>query len=79
MDRFAGVGAASGGRSFSPSALDAGIVRQILEAVRNEGFSQYVVGFTPEAASGEHRHKLEVRLKTKSKGQMINGRRETVY
>lgn len=80
IDRFAGVGAATGGAAFSPPRLDTDTVRRILETVRNAGVSQYVVGFAPESTSVPARsHKLEVRLKVKSKDRMINGRRETSY
>jgi len=80
IDRFAGVGVASGGASFSPSHLNIDEVRKILETVRNEGVSQYVVGFAPESTTASARsHKLEVRLKVKSEDKMINGRRETRY
>lgn len=51
MDRFAAAGAATGGASFSPPHLDTDAVRKILETVRNEGVSQYVIGFVPESPS----------------------------
>jgi hypothetical protein len=79
MDRFAAVGAATGGESFSPSHLDTDSVRRILETIRNEGISRYVAGFAPAASGAPRAHKLEVRPKVKSKDKIINGRRQASY
>jgi hypothetical protein len=53
---------------------------EILAGVRNEGLSQYVVGFVPHASFGTPRdHKLEIKLASKSSGQLIGGKRQATY
>jgi hypothetical protein len=80
------LGKLTGGRSFVPSpemnggALTAEVVREILEGVRNDGLSQYVVGFVPPASSGTPKErKLEIKLVSKSSGELTGGRRKTIY
>jgi hypothetical protein len=74
----------TGGHSFEPTDMDAGEVRDILQAVKNDGISsvlsQYVVGFAPQSESGSPReHKLEVRLARKSAGKLTGGKRRVIY
>jgi len=74
------------GRSIVPSpekddgALVASTLRDILQSVRNEGLSQYVVGFVPHASSDTLReHKLEIKLTSKSGRQLSGGKRQAIY
>lgn len=76
----------TGGRSIVPSpekndgALVTSELSEILAGVRNEGLSQYVVGFVPHASFGTPRdHKLEIKLASKSSGQLIGGKRQATY
>ena len=80
------LGKLTGGRSFVPSladhdgALVAGTLRDILDAVRNEGVTQYNVGFVPPPSVGEPReHKLEIKLTSKSGRELTGGKRQGIY
>jgi hypothetical protein len=80
MIAFERLGALTGGLSFEPYDMDVSEVRDILEAVKNEGLSQYVAGFVPQPLSGRPReHKLEIRLASKSSGKLLGGRRKAIY
>jgi len=80
MADFGRLGKLTGGRSFEPYDMNAGEVRDILEAVKNEGLSQYVVGFAPQPSSGPPReHRLEIRLGPQSKSKLIGGKRRVIY
>ena len=79
MLRFARVGELTGGRAFYPTRIDTVVVDEILEAIRNIGLSQYVVGFAPPPAGRQQTHKLEVRLKSKDSGELQGGKRTAVY
>jgi len=85
-ERLGRLGKLTGGRGFVPSpekddgALVASTLRNILQSIRNEGLSQYVVGFVPKASAGTPReHKLEIKLASKSSGELTGGKRKTVY
>jgi hypothetical protein len=85
-ERLAGLGKLTGGRSIVPSpeenngALIASELSKILAGVRNEAVSQYTVGFVPPPSSGALReHKLEIKLVSKSIGQLLGGKRQTSY
>jgi hypothetical protein len=80
------LGKLTGGRSFVPSpeesdgALVTGTLRDILQSVRNEGLSQYEVGFVPRPSVGAPRqHKLEIKLTSKSGRQLTGGKRQAIY
>jgi hypothetical protein len=77
--RFGSVGEMTGGQAFRPSRIDAGVVSEILNEVRNMGLSRYVVGFAPPSSGRPHRHDLEIRLKSKSAGKLMGGKRTAVY
>jgi hypothetical protein len=80
MDEFGSLGQLTGGRSFKPLNMSADEVRDILEAVKNEALSQYSVGFVPQTSSGPPRkHKLEIRLASKSRGKLTGGKSSAVY
>jgi VWFA-related protein len=73
MEEFASIGAATGGRSFDPQAINTMVVKTILSAVVKAVRYEYVAGFYP-ASSGERKpHKLEVKLLDKSKGKLTGG------
>jgi hypothetical protein len=85
-ERLGRLGKLTGGRSIVPSpeendgALTASELSKILAGVRNEAVSQYTVGFVPPPSSGTPReHKLEIKLASKSSGQLIGGKRQTIY
>ena len=69
----------TGGTSFDVKSIDANKLREILESVKGEVLSRYVVGFPLSSAAAPREHKLEVRLVSKSNGKMIGGKRTAVY
>jgi hypothetical protein len=79
LEKLADVGALTGGRAFYPHGLDQLEVSVILKEIRNEGLSQYVVGFAPPASGRQTKHKLEIRLQSKSSGKLRGGQKTTVY
>jgi hypothetical protein len=85
-ERLGRLGKLTGGRSIVPppekddGALVASELSKILAGVRNEGVSQYAVAFVPQASTGAPReHKLEIKLTSKSAGQLIGGKRQAIY
>ena len=72
------LASATGGSYFDVFAIDANRMREILESVKNEVLSQYIVGFPPAAGTPKE-HRLEVRVTSKSSGQVIDGKRTTNY
>ncbi len=76
---FRSVGELTGGRSFYPNRIDAAVVNDILDVVRNQGLSQYAVGFAPPSSARQRKHELEIRLKSKSAGKLMGGKRTAVY
>lgn len=80
MREFASLGQMTGGRSVEHSSIDAKTLVRILQAVKSDGISQYVVGFVPESAAGKPKeHKLEIRLTSKSSGTIEGGMRRATY
>ena len=79
MVRFGSVGELTGAESIYPSRIDAGVVNDILNVIRDQGLSQYVVGFAPPSSARQRKHNLEVRLKSKSVGKLRGGQRTAVY
>ncbi len=80
MPQLRKVAELTGGSYFDVLSIDAGRLRDILEAVKNEGLSQYVLGFNLPASSASTRgHKLEIRLVSKSSGKLMGGKREAIY
>jgi hypothetical protein len=76
---FVGVGELTGGRAFYPSRIDAVVVNDILDVIRNQGLSQYLAGFAPPPSGRQRKHNLEIRLKSKSSGKLMGGKRTAVY
>jgi hypothetical protein len=83
---FGRLGTMTGGRSFAPQpdvsgrVISANDLSDILKSVRNDGLSQYVVGFVPQPSSDAPRgHKLEIKLASKSSGQLTGGKRQAIY
>jgi VWFA-related protein len=69
MHEFASLGQMTGGRTVEHPSIDARTLVRILQAVKSDGISQYVVGFVPESAAGKLKeHKLEIRLASKNRG-----------
>ncbi len=79
MLRFGNLGFLTGGGSLFPPKLDAESIDQALEIIRNEGLSQYVVGFAPPQSGQQKEHKLEVRLKDKNSAKLRGGQRTVSY
>jgi len=79
MVRFGSLGQLTGGGSLYPSRMDAETVNHILDIVRDEGLSQYVVGFVPPPSARQRTHNLEVKLKSKSSDKLASGKRTAVY
>ena len=80
MRQFEALGKMTGGRAVEYTQIDAATLLKILESVKNDGLSQYVVGFVPPSASGTPReHKLEIKLASKSSGALEGGKRRATY
>lgn len=75
---FQNLADSTGGGMFYPSHINAKVISGILEFIRNQGLTQYVVGFLP-GPSEQTEHNLEIRLKSKSIGKLLGGQRKTVY
>jgi len=69
----------TGGTSFDVTSIDAARMLGILESIKNDALSQYIVGFVPPPSSQPRQHKLEVRLVSKSSGKVIGGTRSATY
>jgi hypothetical protein len=78
MNYFEQLAESTGGRMFYRSHLNAKVVGGILKSVRDQGLPQYVVGFVPESAKPKL-HSLEIRLKSKSSGRLVGGKRKAAY
>ena len=78
VDWFGRLGELTGGSSFYPSSITAKVISGIIESVRNQGLTQYVVGFVPGTDKSKE-HRLEIRLKSKSLGKVSGGQRKTTY
>jgi hypothetical protein len=79
MDRFARLALLTGADALFPSRLNASVVDNILNVIRDKGLSQYVVGFAPPASGQERKHRLEIKLKSKSTGKLKGGDRTALY
>jgi hypothetical protein len=75
---FESLGELTGGSSFYPSRITTQVISGILESVRNQGLTQYAVGFVP-GTEKPREHRLEIRLKSKSIGNVSGGKRKTTY
>jgi hypothetical protein len=80
MQQFAALGKMTGGRSGEYQEIDAAALRGVLEAVRDDGLAQYLVGFAPPSVSGVPReHTLEIKLVSKSGKTLEGGKRRAIY
>jgi VWFA-related protein len=80
MQEFAGIGPATGGRSFDPLAMNNTVVRAILSAVVKQVRYEYVVGYAPGESGSEMRaHKVQVKLLSKDKGKIEGGTRTVIH
>jgi VWFA-related protein len=75
MQEFASLGRLTGGGAFDPPAMGSGVLKQIVSGLAARVGSAYVVGFTPTSDGPPKRHRIEVRLKQKSLGQVVGGKR----
>jgi hypothetical protein len=78
VDSFGSLGELTGGTSSYPSHITAEVIGGIIESVRNQGLTQYAVGFAPGTGKPKE-HRLEIRLKSKSIGKVSGGQRKTIY
>jgi hypothetical protein len=80
MQEFAGIGPATGGRSFDPLAMNNTVVRALLSSVVKQIRYEYVVGYAPEGPGPEKRiHKVHVKLVSKDKGKIEGGVRTVLH
>ncbi len=80
MRQFEALGKMTGGRAAEYREISAASLRKILESVKNDGLSQYVVGFVPSDASRTPKeHKLEIKLASKSGRSLEGGKRRATY
>jgi VWFA-related protein len=79
MEEFAGVGEATGGRSFDPSVMNNIVMKTILSAVVSAVRYEYVAGFYPPSSSEKKSHKLEVKLVAKGKGKLSGGAATVIH
>jgi hypothetical protein len=80
MHEFASLGQMTGGRPVEHPSIDGKALLRILQAVKSDGLSQYIVGFVPESATGKPKApKLEIRLTSKSSGTLEGGMRRATY
>jgi VWFA-related protein len=75
IEHFGSLGRLTGGHAFDPPQMDLTILRRILAGLVGEVRTEYVVGFTPDEGEQGRRHKLTVRLRDKSAGQVVGGTR----
>ncbi len=67
------AGEKTGGEAYFPQQLNRETLAGLLGLVRDTTLSQYVVGFSPDAAAKPKKHSLAVALTSKSKGKLIGG------
>ena len=79
MREFEALGKMTGGRSVEYTSIDAAALERILENVKNDGLSQYIVGFVPSSEGAAQEHRLEVKLVSKSSGSLDGGKRRATY
>ena len=79
MRQFMALGKMTGGRSLQYESLDANTLKNILEQVKADGLSQYVIGFTPSTVGAPKQHSLEVKLAPNVSGSLEGGRRRATY
>jgi hypothetical protein len=79
MRQFMALGKMTGGRSLEYESLDANTLKNILEQVKADGLSQYVIGFTPSPVGAPKQHSLEVKLAPKVSGSLEGGKRRATY
>lgn len=79
VQQFASLGRLTGGGAFDPPAIGSGVLRQIVAGLAARVQTEYVVGFTPETGGAPRKHKVEVRLRDKSMGQIVGGKRSVIH
>jgi hypothetical protein len=80
VQRSASLGELTGGRSFSPPAVNLDMTRAILAWMVGAVRCEFVVGFVRETPAGQPRkHRLQVRLRSKKTGEITGGTRSVVY
>lgn len=76
MAEFAGIGAATGGRSFDPPVVNNAMIRNILQALVAQIRAEYVAGYYPTAPGQNTRpRRVQAVLLDKSKGKLYGGER----
>ena len=72
------AGEKTGGEAYVPQHLNRETLAGLLGLVRDTTLSQYVVGFSPDAAAKPKKHSLAVTLISKSKGKLVGGEKNGV-
>jgi VWFA-related protein len=72
------AGEKTGGEAYVPQHLNRETLAGLLGLVRDTTLSQYVVGFSPDAAAKPKKHSLAVALSSKSKGKLVGGEKTGV-
>ncbi len=72
------IGQMTGGKLFVIDQLDRLALTQILTSIRNKALSGYQIGFVPEKSGKPRKHDLEVKMTSKDKGKLVDGRRTGV-
>ncbi len=79
IQEFAALGRLTGGSAIDPPAVGPTMLRQLIAGLAGRARSEYVLGFTPESSGAPRSRKLEVRLRDKSLGQIMGGKRQIVH
>jgi VWFA-related protein len=76
---YARLGELTGGRSYDVEFMDRTVMKQILEGLVWSVRTEYIVGFSPECSNTPGRPELEVRLRDRSLGQVVGGKRTLMW
>jgi hypothetical protein len=71
--RFADVGPATGGRSLAPLTLTSNALEDILLIIAADLLSEYIAGYHSNAPQRKGKHRVQVELRDKSRGQLRGG------
>lgn len=76
MAKFAGLGAATGGRSFDPKTVNNMMIREIMRSIVKQVKAEYVAGYYPASTGGEQTvRQVQVTLLSKKRGKLYGGKR----
>jgi hypothetical protein len=75
---FMTLASATGGEAFDAVGTK-DVLPTILKSVANHVRYDYVAGFYPASSGGRKRHKIEVILRSKNRGEIVGGSRALVH